>query len=70
LTSFLGAPMTRAVKEGDDPRLMAPEAERSDYQSGSSLPKVSVQKVEKQSLPCGVRFKAAKVRCLSISTNH
>jgi hypothetical protein len=44
---------------------MAPGAERSDYceerQRGSSLPEVPKEKVGKQSLPWGVRFKAVKV---------
>jgi len=56
--------MPRAMKEGDDPRLMTSEAERSDLweerQPGSSLPEVAEKKVGTQTLPWGMRLKAAK----------
>lgn len=57
--------MPRAMKEGDDPHLVAPEAERSDFweeRQRESLPNVPVEKVGKETLPWGVRLKAAKVR--------
>lgn len=67
--------MPRAMKEGDDPHLVAPEAERSDFweeRQRESLPNVPVEKVGKETLPWGVRLKAAKTtastpRCLGLA---